>query len=216
MVGLICPINSINPINLFNFRQFFRRPLNRIHNVRIPSATAQVAFQAVGDFFACRLRVALEQLHAGHDHSGRAVAALQTVTFPEPLLDGVQLAVAGQAFNGGDFAPIGLDGEQGARLGGLAVEQDRAGAADAGLAADVRAGQPAVLAQKMDQQGARLDLVLLLNTVDFDSDQTFHAASENRFSLRSGLTKSIGRAQLKKVNEKPDLDKQGICFWTSA
>ena len=52
---------------------------------------------------------------------------------------------------------VGLDREHGAGLDRLAVEVDGAGAAMAGLAADMRAGEVELLAQEMDQQGARLD-----------------------------------------------------------
>ena len=57
--------------------------------------------------------------------------------------------------------PVGLDGEQHARLHGVAVEQHRAGAAVARVAADVGAGELAVVADEVDEQAARLDLALV-------------------------------------------------------
>ena len=51
-------------------------------------------------------------------------------------------------------APVDLDGEQQAGAHRLAVHQHRARAADAVLAADVRAGQPEVVAQRVGQQPA--------------------------------------------------------------
>ena len=42
------------------------------------------------------------------------------------------------------------------RLGGGAVHQDGAGAAQTGLAADVAAGEAQRIAQEVDQQGTRL------------------------------------------------------------
>jgi len=155
-----------------------RRPLNRIHNVRVARAPAQVALEAVRNFLPCRFGIALEQLDPGHDHSGRAVAALQSVALPKPLLDRVQLAVARQSFDSGDLCTISLNGEYRAGLNCLALHQDGAGAANARFAADVRTGQLAVVAQEMDQQGAWFDLVFLLNAVDFDCDLTFHTASD--------------------------------------
>ena len=44
----------------------------------------------------------------------------------------------------------------------LAVEQDRAGAADAVLAADMRPGLAAILADRIDQRAARLDADIVL------------------------------------------------------
>ena len=45
--------------------------------------------------------------------------------------------------------PIGLDREEGASLDGLTVDMDDAGAALAGVAADMRSGQPKLLAQQL-------------------------------------------------------------------
>ena len=67
-----------------------------------------------------------------------------------------------------DLAAVGLDGEHRAGLHRLAVEQDGAGAAVGGVAADVGAGQAQVLAQEVDQQQARLDLGLRGGAVDGD------------------------------------------------
>ena len=78
----------------------------------------------------------------------------------ERLLHRVQLAVRGQALDGGDLVAVGLDGEHRARLHRLAVEVDRARAARGRVAADVRAGQPEPLAEVVDEQRARFDLVV--------------------------------------------------------
>ena len=56
---------------------------------------------------------------------------------------------------------VGLDGEQHAALHRLAVEVDGAGAAVAGVAADVRPGQVEVVADEVDEQPARVDLALV-------------------------------------------------------
>ena len=59
-----------------------------------------------------------------HDHSGRAVAALQSMLFPESFLHRMQFAVLRQAFDGRDLRAVGLHGEHRARLHRLAVELD--------------------------------------------------------------------------------------------
>src|SRR5580692_411523 len=63
----------------------------------------------------------------------------------------------GHALDGADIGAVGLHREHGAALHGLAVEIDGAGPAMAGLAADMRAGETELLAQEMNEQGARLD-----------------------------------------------------------
>ena len=67
-----------------------------------------------------------------------------------------------QALDGGDVAAVGLDGEHGAALDALPVEVDGAGAAVAGVAADDRADLAELLAQVVDEQRSRLDLVGVL------------------------------------------------------
>ena len=62
----------------------------------------------------------------------------------------------GHAFDGADMGAVRLHGEHGARLHRLAIEVDRAGAAMAGVAADMGSGEVQLLAQEVDQQGTRL------------------------------------------------------------
>jgi hypothetical protein len=65
--------------------------------------------------------------------------------------------VGGQTFDGGHLGLDGLGGQQRAGLGGASVEQDRAGAAGGGVAADLGAGQAEVVAKELNQQGAGLE-----------------------------------------------------------
>ena len=60
-----------------------------------------------------------------------------------------------EPFDRGDLVPDRGDREHQAGAHRAAVDQDRAGAADAVLAADVGAGQPEVVAQRVGQQPAR-------------------------------------------------------------
>src|SRR5215469_16566593 len=110
------------------------------------------------DLVARRRSVPFEELNDAHNHARRAEAALEPVAFPETLLDGMQLPVARESFQGRDLRAIGLDGEHRAGLYRLSIDEDGAGAADAGLTSHVRSGQPTHLAQKLNKQHARLDL----------------------------------------------------------
>src|SRR5205823_5269934 len=87
------------------------RVLDRLHDVLVTRATAEVAFERVPDLLVGRMRVALEQRHARQDHARRAVAALQTVFLPESLLNRVQFAVLRQTFDRQDLRAVGLDRE---------------------------------------------------------------------------------------------------------
>jgi hypothetical protein len=151
--------------------------LNRVYDVRVAGAPAQVAFEAVRDFFAGRMRVALEQLNTGQNHAGSAVATLQTVTMPKAFLNRVQPAITRQTFDSRHLRAIRLDGQQCAGFYSLAIQQDRAGAANARFATNMGASELAMVAQKMNQQRSWLHLVFVLGSIDFDRDQTFHMPS---------------------------------------
>src|SRR5262249_49152690 len=145
--------------------------LDRLDDVLIAGAPAQVAGDAEADLLLARVRVLLQQAVRAHDHAGRAEAALKPVHLAKAFLQGGQRAVgSGHAFDRQDLGAIGLDGEHGAGLHRLAVEVHRAGAAMAGLAADMRAGQVELLAQEMDQQRARFDEGLDRLAVDLERD----------------------------------------------
>ena len=90
--------------------------------------------------------------------------------FPEAFLQRVELAVLGQTLDRGDLGAVGLDGEDGARLDAPPVDEHRAGAALAGVAADVCAGQVELLAQEVHEEQARLHLRLAHLAVDRHRD----------------------------------------------
>ena len=69
----------------------------------------------------------------------------------------MQLVAVAEPFDGADVLALRLHREHQAGAHRLAVEDDRAGAADAVLAADMRAGLPAIVADGVDQRLARLD-----------------------------------------------------------
>ena len=75
---------------------------------------------------------------------------------------------------------IGLDGEHRARLHGLAVDVDGAGAALRGVAADVGPGQVQVLADQLDQEPSRLDVHLPGNSVDDERNVLVHGPTSFR------------------------------------
>src|SRR5256886_16464475 len=149
--------------------------LHRLDDVHVPGAPAKVAFEAPADLVLGRVRVLRQQVGRGHDEPGRAVAALQAVLVPEGLLDRVQLAIFGHALDRRQALALGLDGEHRAALHRLAVDVDRAGAALAGIAADVRACEPEVVTQVVHEQESRLDLMLVPAAVDSGRDLVFHA-----------------------------------------
>jgi hypothetical protein len=70
----------------------------------------------------------------------------------------MQLAILGEAFNGGNFGTIGLNGQGGARFDGHAIHVNGTGTALAGVAADVGTGKAEVITQEMNEEGAGFNL----------------------------------------------------------
>ena len=93
----------------------------------------------------------------GDQAPGRAEAALQRVVAPERLLQVGQRTALGERLHGLDSTSVDLDGEHAAAAHGHAVDEDRARAADAVLAPDVRPRQPEAVSEEVRQQHPRLD-----------------------------------------------------------
>src|SRR5881227_4387785 len=141
--------------------------------------------------------IAFEEVGRGHDHPGRAVAALEPVVLPERLLQRVQRAVPAlrHSLDRLDVAAVRLRRQHRAALHRLAVQEHRAGAAVRGVTADVGAGQAKVVAQVVDEQKPRLHFRLARLSIDSDvhpnvfrhpSSSSSESQVERTLLLRSG------------------------------
>ena len=136
---------------------------DRIDDLLVAGAAAQVAADRLADLLLGRPRVGVEQRLRRDQHARRAVAALQRVRLAEAVLQHAQRAVGlRQALDRGDAVAVRLHREHQAGAHRLAVEHDRARAADAVLAADVRAGEAQILAQPVDEREPRRHLAVRL------------------------------------------------------
>src|SRR5271170_4141074 len=93
----------------------------------------------------------------------------------------MQFVAVGEAFDGADLLAVGLDCEHQAGAHRLVVDDDGAGAADAMLAADMGAGQPAIVADGVDQRFARLDPNRIIAAVDVQGDVEFFVHASTLF-----------------------------------
>ncbi len=134
----------------------------------VAGATAEVAFESFTDFGFGRVRYLIEEGDRCHHHARGAVAALQRMAVHEGLLHGVQFLAVGETLDGGDALPVGLDGEHGAGLDGLAVQVERAGTAGRRIAADVRTSEPDGIPDVVHEQSARLDIGCVTLSVDLN------------------------------------------------
>src|SRR5215472_18709761 len=82
----------------------------------------------------------------------------------------MQIVAVGETFDRADALALGLDREHQAGPYCLIVEDHRACAADAVLAADMRSRQPAFVADDIDQRLSRLDADGVIVAVDIELD----------------------------------------------
>src|SRR5262249_37973175 len=114
------------------------RVLDRVDDVLIAGATAEVAVESVPDLFFRRLRIPHQQLMRGENHPRSAETALQPVTFPKGLLERMELFFLSQPFNCQNLTPVGLNRKNGAGLNGGVVLHNFAPPPHAGVAPDGR------------------------------------------------------------------------------
>ena len=95
----------------------------------------------------------------------------QAVVLVERLLQRMQLVRGGRdALDGEQIVAVGLHRQHQAGARRAAVDQDGAGAADAVLAAEMRAGQPELVADEIGERPADLDLFLVALAVHGQRD----------------------------------------------
>src|ERR1041385_5822966 len=132
---------------------------HRLDDVLIAGAAADVAFQLLADRRLVQITaMPVHYVDGGHDHARRAVAALQAMIVAEGRLHRMQLLAFGDAFDGGDIGAVGLPDQHGAGFHRAAVDMHHTGAALAGVAADMGAGQAEMVAQQMDEERPVLDV----------------------------------------------------------
>src|SRR5437868_3286752 len=83
-----------------------RGGLDRLEDLHIAGAAAEVSLEGVGDLLARRAGVLVQEGARRHDEAGRAVSALDRAALGEGALQRVQFLAVGQPFNGSDL-PLG-------------------------------------------------------------------------------------------------------------
>lgn len=144
-----------------------------IDHALISGAAAEIARQCVAHRrFVDRLAVQITlQLDQCHDDAGRAVSALQAMMLGQRHLNGVELFTRfGDAFDRFHRVPIGLRGQEQTGANGCSVEQHRAGATDAVLAADMRARQANLMPQHVRQMRPRFNGDVVFRAIDAHRD----------------------------------------------
>ena len=123
----------------------------------VAGAAAEDAAEGVGDLGLARPRPLGEEGGRRHQHAGRADAALRRAVAEERGLEPGG-AAGGEALDGRHL-PAGDPGDRGqAGADRAAVDEHGAGAAVAGVAADLGAGQPGIVANHFREPPGRRDL----------------------------------------------------------
>src|SRR5207248_5342259 len=162
-----------------------------LQDVLVARAAAKVGREDLPEVRVADVRLGLEHAGGQHQEARRAEAALQAVVLPERLLQRMERLALREAFDGADLRALRLHGEHEAGTDRLAVHQHGAGAAHAVLAAEMRAGQPAVFAQRIGEIAAcgRADFVLPSVHLQCESERLTHAFTSRSFCrMRGGVT----------------------------
>ena len=134
---------------------------DRRHDARVSPAAADVLVHRLDDGIVCRRGGRREQADRGHDHAGRAVAALHRFVFEERRLNRVQASVLLQRLDRDDGFSLEERRFRLARLHRLAIDEHRARAAVTFTAAVLGAGQVEVVPQHREQRLRRRDVYLM-------------------------------------------------------
>src|SRR5579875_3576932 len=143
---------------------------HRLDDVLIAGAAAKVGGKHIEEVFVADVRLAFNHAHSQHQKTGRAEAALQTMMIHEGLLHWVERLAVRETFDRADLLTLRLHREHQAGPDRFAFHDHGAGSADAVLAADMRAGLAAFLADSIREGTTRLDRDVIVATVDRKGD----------------------------------------------
>jgi len=144
---------------------------DRVDDVLIASAPAEISLEPGADAFLGRLRLTPEQFQRTHDHARGAETALQGVMLAKGRLQRMLgITRLAQALNRVDRCSVSLNGQDRARLHSTAVEVYSARPAPSRVATDMRARDAEVIPQEVDKQLPGLDLSLPPHAVDSNGD----------------------------------------------
>jgi hypothetical protein len=120
----------------------------------------------------------------GEDHAGGADSALGSASFEEALLDGVELLVDCEAFDGGDLRAFHLQDGDEAGVDQITIHQDGAGAALAFAAALLGSGEVKIFAEYVEETLHRRSFDCSFAAIDGELDRRIHIESNQIFLKR--------------------------------
>ena len=130
---------------------------HRLGDALIGAASAEISAHAFTHAFRIVAGLTfLDQTDRAHDLAGRTEAALQAVMSDKGLLHRMKPVALCHAFDGQDVGAVVTDRQREARIDPPSIDDDRAGAALAAVAALLGSGQMQAFAKKIEQRHARI------------------------------------------------------------
>src|SRR5688572_29911888 len=99
--------------------------MNRVEDLLVPGAAAEISGQRLADLVVARVGDAPQQIRRGDHETGRAEPALDGSRVGERLLDPMQLSARAEPLDRHDRVTVRLCGENEARADERTVEKHR-------------------------------------------------------------------------------------------
>src|SRR5262249_7857542 len=144
---------------------------DRLEDLHVAGAAAEIARQRLADLGQRRLRLLLQQRLRRQQESRRAVAALRGAEIGERLLQRMESLGSRHALDRFHTPALAFESEAEAGDNGLAADEHGAGPALAELAAVLRARQREVLAEHLEESLVGLERGCDGLSVDRDRDE---------------------------------------------
>jgi hypothetical protein len=163
-------LHPLGPRTILCRGRLARSP-DRVDDVLVAGAPAEITLEPGADAFLRRLRFTPEQFQRAHDHSRGAETALQGVMLAECGLQRMLgITWLTQALDRVDRCSVRLNGQDSARLHGAAIEVHGTRAALGRIATDMRTSDAEVIAQEVHEQPPGVNLSLPPLAVDGNGD----------------------------------------------
>src|SRR5262249_19925004 len=184
---------------------------HRANDLVVAGAAAKIAGEPIAHLRFGRIGIAVEQRFGGDQDPRRADAALRSVELEETALQRVQFVALRHPLDGLDLFAVGLDRKHQARTDHGAVDHDGAGAAIAGAASFLGAGQHQLVTESIEERLLRLAQIFVFVAVHRHGDVVFpaHGFCLARFNANAAARLASTPATLTRYSLVPRLSSMG-------
>src|SRR5262249_44786596 len=174
-----------------------RRVLHRLDDFDVAGAAADGAAERGANVVLARMRIAPKKPRRDHDESGRAVAALRAELLVEPALHCGKTSFLAERFDGVDALPVHASGQREAGQPWPVIDEHRASAALAAVAAGFCSSEADDFPQIIQQQQIIWHRVDAAAAVENKLENAGHACRfQYQYSAQPSNRMSCGGAQV--------------------